>query len=99
MVAAIVGQHFALVLSNISSAPIRDNVQLSAMLSADWSNPGDCLPVEDIPIAGKNLTEKELALLPYICWRADQTHNRPVLHADRGIPAGVKCNVTQWFVS
>lgn len=57
-----------------------------------------CLPVEQIPISNISLTEKERNLLPSLCWRMDlgprPTHIQ--YSNDRGIPFGVKCNVTIW---
>ena len=58
-----------------------------------------CLPLEAIPLEGKNLTAREQRALPSVCWRNDLPTNtaaklaRP---ASRGIPAGVTCNVTKW---
>jgi hypothetical protein len=56
-----------------------------------------CLPTEHIPTEGRNLTVKELALLPTLCWRKDLLEaGQRSDSVRRGIPAGVKCNVTKW---
>lgn len=60
-----------------------------------------CLPVDQIPVQGRNLTQAELALLPSLCWRRDlqPPPAAPVkANGARGIPAGVRCNQTQWYV-
>jgi len=56
-----------------------------------------CLPTEHIPTTGKNLTAKELGLLSTLCWREDLLQDgERVASVRRGVPAGVKCNVTEW---
>lgn len=60
-----------------------------------------CLPLDAIPIEGKNLTASELELLPSICWRGDVHPNAAVLKARDAsrIPDGVRCKETQWYVT
>ena len=60
-----------------------------------------CADISSIPIAGLNLTADELAILPQLCWHADQVASFPSpvasVEADsRGIPPGVICKHTQW---
>ena len=56
-----------------------------------------CLPAEQIPTEGKILTAKELGLLSTLCWREDLVGNgQQLTSVSRGIPKGVKCNVTKW---
>ena len=62
-----------------------------------------CAETASIPIAGLNLTAEEIALLPQLCWHADEVASFPEparvagVEADsRGIPPGVVCKHTQW---
>ena len=58
-----------------------------------------CLPLEAIPLEGKNLTAREQKALSSVCWRNDLLTNtaaKPARPTSRGIPAGVTCNVTKW---
>lgn len=59
-----------------------------------------CLPVHEIPeeYLGR-LTSEELEVLPQICWQKDvhkQLGASNPKNVRRGIPEGVKCNVTTW---
>ena len=56
-----------------------------------------CAATEDIPVAGANLTARELEILPHLCWSKNGRDIKPLkAEQGRGIPPGVKCNVTQW---
>ena len=62
-----------------------------------------CADTASIPIAGLNLTAEEIALLPQLCWHADEVASFPEparvagVEADsRGIPPGVICKHVQW---
>ena len=62
-----------------------------------------CADTASIPIAGLNLTAEEIALLPQLCWHADEVTSFPEparvagVEADsRGIPPDVVCKHTQW---
>ncbi len=62
-----------------------------------------CADTASILIAGLNLTAEEIALLPQLCWHADEVASfrepAPVASVDadsRGIPPGVICKHTQW---
>lgn len=57
-----------------------------------------CLPIEQLPTEGKNLTAKEIGLLSTLCWRGDLVGDGQRLSSvSRGIPRGVNCNVTKWY--
>ena len=44
-----------------------------------------------------NLTAKELAVLPSVCWNEQLVSARPVIpETTRGIPEGVSCKVKKW---
>lgn len=63
-----------------------------------------CASLQAIPTAGVNLTAEEEALLPDLCWPLETPHvpdALPQLAADRlsTVPAGVKCDVEQWYAS
>jgi hypothetical protein len=81
-------------------APLHDPI----LLNREWLESsegidklGKCLPTEDIPTDGKNLTAKELGLLSTLCWRKDMLNTgRQLRSVNRGIPAGVKCKATKW---
>lgn len=59
---------------------------------------GKCLPQESIPTQNKNFTDKELEVLPSICWRRDLLETKGLRQQNMTgrIPAGVKCKVTLW---
>lgn len=59
-----------------------------------------CVAIQDIPTQGINLTAKEKDALSDICWTPQLEVQQPWKGfkgtAGRGIPPGVKCNITQW---
>ena len=58
-----------------------------------------CLPKEDIPVSGLNLTAAEAELLDDICWPAGGHSEAAPLRAPsrRGVPFGINCTVTTWW--
>ena len=57
-----------------------------------------CLPVDQNYIQGVSLTPEETDLLSNLCWRVEMGVHPAELQSDsdRGVPQGVKCNVTSW---
>ena len=61
-----------------------------------------CAALSTERLRGLNLTAKERAVLPSICWQepagSSWATNAPVIpsSADRGIPEDVSCRVTHW---
>ena len=57
-----------------------------------------CLPFDQAAVAQANLTAKELATLPELCYRPDLLPNLFLgTDSDRGIPPGVHCTPTKWY--
>ena len=76
------------------SGDVEHQAQLHSS-SQPWTEA--CLPFGEAAVAQANLTAKELAAVPELCYRPDLLPNLVLgTDSDRGIPPGVHCTPTKW---